>query len=114
MKTADFVWVQFYNNPSCDLDSGLGFLESYFAWSEDLAGNGTTAVGPRVFIGVGAWEGAGTGYVGGDVLAEIVAGARALGENNFGGIMMWDGAEGLANVDAYGNNYVELARAALE
>jgi len=29
MKTADFVWVQFYNNPSCDLDSGLGFLESY-------------------------------------------------------------------------------------
>ena len=32
----DFVFVQFYNNPSCNLPSGSGFLDSLRAWSQDL------------------------------------------------------------------------------
>ncbi|KIW30825.1 uncharacterized protein PV07_02519 [Cladophialophora immunda] len=34
----DFFSVQFYNNPSCQLDAGQGFIDSLRAWSEDLQG----------------------------------------------------------------------------
>lgn len=32
----DWVFVQFYNNPSCNLNAGTGFLNSLRAWSQDL------------------------------------------------------------------------------
>ena len=101
MQTSlDFVWVQFYNNPSCNLASGAPFLDSLSAWSEDLAasaagfvntGNGVSS--PRLYMGVPAWPGAGSGYVDADGLQSLlqsVNGAHA----NFGGVMFWDGAFG--------------------
>lgn len=55
----DYVWVQFYNNPSCNVDAGQGFLDSVKAWSADLAvtggvdspnnGNTQTDIGTPVF-----------------------------------------------------------------
>ena len=110
MHMADFVWVQFYNNPSCNLDAGNGFLDSVEAWSQDLA-NGTGKKSPKLFIGAGAWPGAGSGFVSVDQLGSVVKQAEqrvaAHGGNNFGGLMLWDGTVGV------GNGYVHAAAAAL-
>jgi chitinase len=101
MQTSlDFVWVQFYNNPSCNLASGTPFLDSLSAWSSDLASNSVNFVNTgngvsssRLYMGVPAWPGAGSGYVDANTfrsLLQSVNGAHA----NFGGVMFWDGAFG--------------------
>lgn len=125
LRHADFVWVQFYNNPACDV-AGPGFAASLAAWSADLAepaANATTETtarvgrsgrGPRLFVGMGAWPGAGSGYVPGVELRGVMdsAGVRAL--SNVGGAMLWDGSEALLNADATtGVDYVGYTKAAL-
>ena len=37
ISTIDFWFVQFYNNPSCQVDAGPGFLASLQLWSDTLA-----------------------------------------------------------------------------
>lgn len=37
ISTIDFWFVQFYKNPSCQVDAGPGFLSSLQLWSETLA-----------------------------------------------------------------------------
>lgn len=113
MTQADFVWVQFYNNPSCNLDSD-GFQASFAAWSANLSASNTTPGRPRLYIGAGAFEGAGSGYVEGDGLAVPISMARELYVDNLGGIMLWDGSEALENVDGYGVDYLTYAKAALQ
>ena len=113
MSQADFVFVQFYNNPSCNLDSE-GFGNSFAAWSANLSAASTVRGRPRVYIGAGAFEGAGSGYVVGSGLSVPVGEARGLETSNLGGIMLWDGSEALGNVDQYGVNYLEYAKAALQ
>jgi chitinase len=39
----DYVWVQFFNNPSCNINAGSGFLASLQAWSSDLAAGAPSA-----------------------------------------------------------------------
>jgi chitinase len=110
MALCDFVFVQFYNNPSCELSSA-GFADSFAAWSDDLyAANNQT----KLYIGVGASEAAGSGYVDGAGLGHQVSLARQLYTDNLGGVMLWDGVEGLGNVDEYGNNYLVYAKGSLE
>lgn len=114
LRAADFVWVQFYNNPQCNLD-GDGFLSSFNAWSEDLLGNSTsTDARPRLFIGMPSWPGAGSGYVDGDQLQSTLEGVSLLNVPNLGGIMLWDGTNALLNKDGSGKDYIELAAAALQ
>lgn len=108
--TLDFVWVQFYNNPSCNLASGTPFLDSLSAWSSDLAANATNFVNtgngvssPRLYMGAPAWPGAGSGYVNANTfqsLLQSVDGAHA----NFGGVMFWDGAFGEESAETDGSN----------
>ncbi|KAK6002772.1 hypothetical protein QM012_001522 [Aureobasidium pullulans] len=106
----DFVFVQFYNNPSCDLSSD-GFATSFASWSDDLlAANNQT----KLFIGAGASVSAGSGYVEGAALGHQVSLARELYTSNLGGVMLWDGVQGLANVDEYGNDYLVYAKQSLE
>lgn len=112
MAQADFVWVQFYNNPSCNLDTEA-FQESFAAWSGGLAGLSATTGTPRLFVGVPAFEGAGPGYVDGAALYSRITQARELDVPNLGGIMLWEGTEALANVDQYGVDYLEYAKDAL-
>ena len=38
LPSIDFFSVQFYNNPSCQLNAGQGFLDSLKDWSDILAG----------------------------------------------------------------------------
>lgn len=109
---ADFVFVQFYNNPSCNLDSA-GFQESFRRWSS-LLGEGTAnALRPRLYVGAAGFEGAGSGYVKGSGLGTRVRTARELYVDNLGGVMLWDGSEAGANLDQYGVSYLEYAKAAL-
>ncbi|KAG9663262.1 glycoside hydrolase, partial [Aureobasidium melanogenum] len=110
MALCDFVFVQFYNNPSCDLSSD-GFATSFADWSDDLlAANNET----KVFIGAGASASAGSGYVEGDALGHQISLARELYTTNLGGIMLWDGVQGSVNVDEYGNDYLFYAKESLE
>ncbi|KAI5198807.1 glycoside hydrolase [Aureobasidium subglaciale] len=110
MALCDFVFVQFYNNPSCDLSSA-GFADSFANWSDELsAANNET----RLFIGVGGFEGAGSGYVEGAGLGHQVSLARQLYVGNLGGVMVWDGVEGGANVDEYGNDFLVYAKGSLQ
>ena len=112
MKQADFVWVQFYNNPICNLNS-TGFQDSFSAWSKQLMSNGTTP-GPRLYIGAPGFAGAGSGYTNGSQFGGIVQQARSLNVSNFGGVMLWDGSEGTANIDEYGVSYLDYAKAAVQ
>jgi len=110
MALCDFVFVQFYNNPSCELSSA-GFADSFAGWSDELfAANNNT----KLYIGVGASEAAGSGYVDGAGLGHQVSLARQLYTSNLGGVMLWDGVEGLSNVDEYGNDYLVYAKGSLE
>ena len=98
LQNLDFVWPQFYNNPSCNLNAGQGFLDSVRAWSGDLEqsagfnniGNGLTA--PKLLIGAAASSAAGSGYVDVPTYKGILEGVKALGLGNVGGGMFWDGA----------------------
>lgn len=114
MTVADFVWVQFYNNPTCNLDNSSGFQSSFAAWSANLSARSTTPGRPRVYIGAAAFDGVGSGYVVGEGLSSQVSLARELYVDNFGGMMLWDGSEGMANVDEYGDDYLGYAKAALQ
>lgn len=111
MVEADFVWVQFYDNPECNLDSD-GFQASFAGWSADLASNSTTPGKPRLYIG--ALSTAGSGYVVGSGLETIVSQARELYTSNFGGVMLWDGTEAMDNVDQYGDSYLVYAKESLQ
>ncbi|TVY35680.1 Endochitinase, partial [Lachnellula subtilissima] len=51
----DFVWVQFYNNPSCELGSP-GFEASVKQWSDALSKGGSKA---KLYLGAPAWAQAG-------------------------------------------------------
>ena len=112
MTAADFVWVQFYNNPACNLDSD-GFQSSFAAWSANLSSSSTIPGKPRIYIGAGAFEGAGSGYVQGPGLSSVISVARELYVHNLGGIMLWDGSEAMANVDQNGVDYLDYAKSAL-
>lgn len=108
LRSADFVWVQFYNNPSCQLDTGEVFLDSIAAWEKDLHYRDTSGTGkPRLLIGMGAWPGAGEGFVEAESLDRIMEGVKKRLGRSLGGIMLWDGTVGESN------GYVEAAKAAL-
>jgi chitinase len=111
LQQADFVWVQFYNNPSCNINTP-GFRQSFQAWS-DLLASGTQVRGPRLYIGAAGFEGAGSGYVKGSGLGTRVRTARGLYIESFGGVMLWDGSEAALNVDQYGVDYLEYAKTVL-
>ncbi|RMZ29033.1 hypothetical protein D0859_06882 [Hortaea werneckii] len=119
MRQAEFVWVQFYNNPSCNLNS-TGFGKSVQDWAVQLA-NGTssgnaTAVGkgPKMYIGASAFAEAGSGYVNGSELAGYLAKVKDLSLPNLGGVMLWDGTMGALNVDEFGASYLDYAKAAVQ
>jgi chitinase len=111
LQQADFVWVQFYNNPSCNLDAP-GFQQSFKKWS-DLLASGTKVRGPKLYIGAAGFEGAGSGYVKGSGLGTRIRTARGLYVENFGGVMLWDGSKAAINVDQYGVDYLSYAKSAL-
>ena len=111
MQVMDFVYVQFYNNGPCNLGQA-GFMDSFSAWSKQLAAgpNG----GPKLFVGTAACEiCAGQGsYLPPAAMQQAVHGAVLANIKNMGGVMLWDGAEGVLNT-AGGKNYLQDVKSAL-
>nr|XP_009415163.2 PREDICTED: acidic endochitinase-like [Musa acuminata subsp. malaccensis] len=79
----DYVWVQFYNNPSCDYSSGVSGLSSAWGtWTSSLSSS-------AVFLGLPAsTDAAGSGYIPPDDLTNQVLPAINTA-SNYGGIMLW-------------------------
>jgi len=96
----DFVWVQFYNNPLCEIGSS-GFTASVNQWSAALEAS-TLAAKPRLYVGAPAFSAAGaTAYENiGDAqgMQQVANSVESMGLSNFGGVMFWDGPEGYLNV----------------
>ena len=131
----DFVWPQFYNNPSCDLDTN-GFISSLQAWAVDLMGNQQSSFGgintgafvdvgngvtsPRLLIGAPAFANAGSGFVESVqqlkvLLAQVKStnlGGHFDGPSPLGGFMFWDGAYGeeSGNMDGAGASYMQIVK----
>lgn len=91
MRQMDFVWVQFYNNPSCNHGS-TGFADSVKAWSDDLAGTNA-----KLYIGAIGDVSQGSGYLDANTLAQEVAQVKAMGLDNLGGYALWDASFAMEN-----------------
>ncbi|KAL3506854.1 hypothetical protein ACH5RR_032236 [Cinchona calisaya] len=81
----DYVWIQFYNNPPCEYDSGNPdkFKNSWNQWTSSINAK-------NIFIGLPASKAAaGNGYVPKQVLTSQVL-PFAKGSPKYGGIMLWD------------------------
>jgi chitinase len=108
----DFVWVQFYNTPACDIGSS-GFNQTFKTWSYQL-GSGKT----KLYLGAPAWPGAvsqGDSYqaIGsGPGMKGLSQKLTAMNLCNFGGLMFWDGAEGILNQDE-GRDIISWGKAGL-
>ncbi|KAF8858891.1 glycoside hydrolase [Acephala macrosclerotiorum] len=97
----DFVWVQFYNNPSCEIGSS-GFQSSIEQWSQALDAS-TLNTKTKLYLGAPGWSAAGpTAYENGigspKAMKGVVEGVEGMRLGNFGGVMFWDGPEGVSNV----------------
>ena len=81
----DYVWVQFYNNPSCDYLGGpAAVLDSWNKW--------TMVPGKQIFLGIPASqekEAAGSGYISSDDLKSQILPIISKSPN-YGGVMLWD------------------------
>ncbi|PAN27442.1 hypothetical protein PAHAL_5G081700 [Panicum hallii] len=78
----DFVWVQFYNNPPCQVSAGRGaFMDAWKQWESVPAG--------QIFLGLpAAKDAAGTGFVpAGDLNSNVLPLIR--GSPKYGGVMLW-------------------------
>jgi chitinase len=111
LALCDFVFIQFYNNPACEVTSS-DFATSFAAWSDELtAANNET----RLFVGVAAVpRAASSGFVDGAGLGHQISLVRQFYTGNFGGVMVWDGSEARGNVDEYGNDFLVYAKGSLE
>ncbi|KAK8211423.1 hypothetical protein M8818_003390 [Zalaria obscura] len=111
LALTDWVFVQFYDNPQCNLDTD-GFQASFANWSAEIA---AVSEATRVFVGAPAWPWAeGIGYVEGPLLPTRIGLVDELGVGNFGGVMLWDGSNALLNVDAEGDDYLVWAKTSLD
>ena len=109
----DFFSVQFYNNPSCQLNAASdGFFTSLQNWSDDLIAGATTPASsrikraastpfvninngissPRLLIGTPAFSRAGSGYVDVATYQAILERVKSMNLPNLAGAMFWDGA----------------------
>ncbi|KAJ4849890.1 hypothetical protein Tsubulata_045109 [Turnera subulata] len=79
----DYVWIQFYNNPSCQFNQNnpQGFKNSWRQWMSVPA--------KQFFVGLPASTGAGRGYVTSDVLKSQVL-PFVKGSAKYGGVMLWN------------------------
>ncbi|KAF7031713.1 hypothetical protein CFC21_042996 [Triticum aestivum] len=77
----DFVWVQFYNNPECQISAGRGaFLAAWKRWESLPIG--------KLFLGLPASkDAAGTGFVPAGKLKSVLP--LIKGSPKYGGVMLW-------------------------
>lgn len=109
----DRLWIQFYNNPQCEILNTDGTLNSgfnYDKWEEFLSD--TPSADAKLHVGLpGSVGAAGTGYVdaatAGSVLCSCQSGTM------FDGLMLWDQSFAAANIDQLGLSYNEVLHESL-
>ncbi|XP_042496124.1 acidic endochitinase-like [Macadamia integrifolia] len=80
----DYVWVQFYNNPSCEYTSGnvTNILNSWKLWT-------STVPAKKFFLGLPASsDAAGSGFIPADVLTSQILPVIKTSPK-YGGVMLW-------------------------
>ncbi|EAW11919.1 putative class III chitinase [Aspergillus clavatus NRRL 1] len=106
----DAIWIQFYNN-YCGLQAFVPGASSqdqfnyatWDYWAKNVSKNPTV----RIFVGApGSATAAGSGYVPASTLQGIVAYAKGFA--SFGGVMVWDASQAVAN-----SGFLDGVRAAL-
>lgn len=94
----DYLWPQFYNNPSCQFnstDEGAGFQQSFQTWSSWAA---SAAPAIEVLVGLPASaSAAGMGYMAPDDEQDQIRLIQESNATNFGGVMLWSAAWESAN-----------------
>lgn len=97
----DFVFVQFYNNPPCEIGSA-NFAGSLQQWSTALEAS-PLSTKPRLYLGTPAWKDAGPSayeHIGSAKgMQGIAKDVEDLQLENFGGVMFWDGPEAMMNTE---------------
>lgn len=111
VNLTDFVWVQFYNNPHCQIGSD-GFHSSLRQWSSELP------AGSRLYVGAPGYEAASpdtynTAILSPSHMQGIVRDVVSLNLPNIGGLMFWDGPESLANSEGGGKSIVDYGKAGM-
>lgn len=106
----DYIFVQFYNNPSCRpanlVHGDRSAQETNFQQWNTLAGSnpgGST----KWYLGLLA-QPASADYTNQQDLVEILEYIQPL--SNFGGIMLWEATYAANDVNANGNNYIEQVK----
>jgi len=96
----DMVFVQFYNNPWCGLNSfemnadsqSLFNMKQWDNWAENESKNPNV----KIFLGIpGAAGASGSGYEEGDKLAAAIKHSKTF--KSFGGVMVWDMSQAYKN-----------------
>jgi len=79
----DMVFVQFYNNPPCGVESSGFNFDTWQSWASSSPNPNV-----KIFVGVpGSSAAAGSGYIDSSALASIIDSVAS--QPNFGGVMMW-------------------------
>ncbi|KAJ5160960.1 chitinase 2 [Penicillium canariense] len=104
----DYLWVQFYNNPSCSVNGAINFE----SWVTNIAG--TASADAKILIGLPASPYAATGtydgaqyYLQPNALATLLR--EYVGHSALGGVMLWSAGFSEYNIDN-GCNYAQQVR----
>ncbi|KAI5921873.1 glycoside hydrolase superfamily [Camillea tinctor] len=104
----DKIWVQFYNNPSCDA-TGSGF--NYNDWVHFI--EGTPSRDSELYIGLPASlmaTAGGSGYIAPEAVKTLICDYKR--QAKFAGVMLWDANYAVKNMN-YGKSYYESVSEAL-
>ncbi|KAK0387899.1 hypothetical protein NLU13_4144 [Sarocladium strictum] len=105
----DALFIQFYNNPQCELYSDNGI--NYFSWL-DVITNSQKSQNAKLFFGLPAsMSAAGSGYVQPGDITALVCAARDL--PSWGGVSLWDLGRGAENIVSANRNYIDVVQDAL-
>ncbi|CAH2351865.1 chitinase 1 [[Candida] railenensis] len=87
----DFTFVQFYNNPSCQLDGDFNFN----TWSQ-YARSSSPNKKNKIFVGLpGSSSSSGSGFVSASVVKSQLEKIKC--DPNFGGVSLWDASSSFPN-----------------
>ncbi|KAI1487652.1 glycoside hydrolase superfamily [Biscogniauxia mediterranea] len=104
----DKIWIQFYNNPSCDATSSELNYNDWVHFLED-----TPNKDAELYVGLAASPLAttdGSGYVAPDAVQALICDHKK--QLNFGGVMLWDANYAVENINS-GKSYCESVAEAL-
>lgn len=85
----DYVWIQFYNNPSCEFDPSNPeqFKKAWNTWTSNIPAR-------KFFVGLPASkDAANNGFVGSQTLNNQVLPFVKKSGDKYGGVMLWNRAE---------------------